>query len=100
MGFKSFITKQVLRMKGVSSDQAEKIAEQLDKNPEIANSLKALEGNKEVKELFEKIKLFFNSDLYFSLDSKRKEINEWAEETFSWKSIGIKTIAVYKDLTS
>jgi cell fate (sporulation/competence/biofilm development) regulator YlbF (YheA/YmcA/DUF963 family) len=55
MGFKSFITKQALRMKGVSSEQAEKIAKQLDENPEIANSLKALEGNKEVKELFEKI---------------------------------------------
>lgn len=55
MGFKSFITKQALRMKGVSSDQAEKIAKQLDENPEIAESLKALEGNKEVKELFEKI---------------------------------------------
>jgi len=52
------------------------------------------------KELFEKIKLFFNSDLYFSLDSKRKEINEWAEETFSWKSIGIKTIKIYKELIS
>ena len=55
MGFKSFITKQALRMKGVSSEQAEKIAKQLEENPEIAESLKALEGNKEVKELFEKI---------------------------------------------
>ena len=42
-------------MKGVSSDQAEKIAKQLEENPEIAESLKALENNKEVKELFEKI---------------------------------------------
>ena len=55
MGFKSFITKKALQLKGVSKDKAEKIAEQLDKNPEIAKSLKALEGNKEVKELFEKI---------------------------------------------
>lgn len=55
MGFKSFITKQALRLKGVSKDKAGEIAEQLDKNPEIAKSLKALEGNKEVKELFEKI---------------------------------------------
>lgn len=55
MGFKSFITKKALQMKGVSSEQAEKIAKQLDENPEIANSLKALEGNKEVKALFEKI---------------------------------------------
>ena len=42
-------------MKGVSADQAEQIAKQLDENPEIAASLKALDGNKEVKELFEKI---------------------------------------------
>jgi len=55
MGFKKFITKKALQMKGVSSDQAEKIAKQLDENPEIAESLKELEGNKEVKELFEKI---------------------------------------------
>ena len=55
MGFKSFITKTALRAKGVSADKAEEIAKQLDENPEIAESLKALEGNKEVKELFEKI---------------------------------------------
>jgi hypothetical protein len=55
MGFKSFVTKLALRSKGVSADKAEEIAKQLDKNPEIAESLKALEGNKEVKELFEKI---------------------------------------------
>ncbi|ETB63642.1 TPA: hypothetical protein DIC38_03415 [Candidatus Nomurabacteria bacterium] len=55
MGFKSFITKQALRMKGVSSLQADKIAKQLDENPEVLNTLKSLESNKEVKELFEKI---------------------------------------------
>jgi len=42
-------------MKGVSKEQAEKIAKQLDENPAIAQSMKALDGNKEVKELFEKI---------------------------------------------
>ena len=55
MGFKKFITKQALKMKGVSGDQAEKIAKQLDENPELAQTLKSLEENKEVKELFEKI---------------------------------------------
>lgn len=55
MSFKSFITKKALQMKGVSSDQAEEIAKKLEENPEIAESMKALEGNKEVKELFEKI---------------------------------------------
>lgn len=55
MGFKKFITKKVLQMKGISSDKAEEIAKQLDENPELAQSLKALEENKEVKDLFEKI---------------------------------------------
>ncbi len=55
MGFKSYITKKVLQMKGMSSDQAEKIIKQLEENPEMAESLKALEANKEVKELFENI---------------------------------------------
>lgn len=55
MGFKSFITKKALQMKGVSADQAEAIAKQLEENPQIAESLKALESNKEVKDLFEKI---------------------------------------------
>ncbi|MBP6908341.1 MAG: hypothetical protein KBB75_00770 [Candidatus Pacebacteria bacterium] len=55
MSFKSFITKKVLQMRGVSADQADAIAQKLADNPEIAESLKALESNKEVKELFEKI---------------------------------------------
>ncbi len=55
MGFKSFITKKALQMKGVSREQADKIAKQLDENPELAKSLKELESNKEVKALFEKI---------------------------------------------
>lgn len=42
-------------MKGVSGDQAEKIAKEMTENREIAESLKALDANKEVKELFEKI---------------------------------------------
>lgn len=42
-------------MKGVSSEKAEEIAKQLEENPEVVESLKALDGNKEVKELFDKI---------------------------------------------
>lgn len=55
MSIKSFLMKKALQMKGVSSEQAEEIAKKLADNPEIADSLKALESNKEVKELFEKI---------------------------------------------
>jgi len=55
MGFKSFITKKALQMKGVSADQAEEIAKKLEENPEMVESMKSLEGNKEVKALFDKI---------------------------------------------
>ena len=55
MGFKKFITKKALQMKGIKGDQAESIAKQLDENPEIIDSLKGLDSNKEVKALFDKI---------------------------------------------
>ena len=55
MSIKSFLMKTALRAKGVSKDQAEQISKQLSEHPEIAESLKALEANKEVKALFEKI---------------------------------------------
>lgn len=55
MSIKSFLMKTALRAKGVSKDQAEKIYEQISSNPAIVDSLKVLESNKEVKDLFEKI---------------------------------------------
>ncbi|HOX91195.1 MAG TPA: hypothetical protein PLG45_01895 [Candidatus Paceibacterota bacterium] len=55
MGFKKFITKKALQMKGIKGDQAESIAKQLDENPEIVDALKGIDSNKEVKALFEKI---------------------------------------------
>ena len=42
-------------MKGMSKEQAEKIAEEMSNNPGLVASLKVLEDNKEVKALFEKI---------------------------------------------
>jgi len=55
MGFKQFITKKALQMKGVSAQQADEIAKKLDNNPEMVKQLKTLESNREVKELFDKI---------------------------------------------
>jgi cell fate (sporulation/competence/biofilm development) regulator YlbF (YheA/YmcA/DUF963 family) len=55
MGFKSFLLKKTLQMKGVSGDQAETIAKAIEENPEMAKSLKALEDNKDIKALLEKI---------------------------------------------
>ena len=47
--------KKAFQAKGMSKEQAEEIAQELDKNPELVSSLKKLEENKEVKALFEKI---------------------------------------------
>ncbi len=55
MGIKNFLMKSALRMKGTSKEDAERIAEQLENNPQMVEALKALDSNKEVKELFEKI---------------------------------------------
>jgi cell fate (sporulation/competence/biofilm development) regulator YlbF (YheA/YmcA/DUF963 family) len=55
MGIKSFLLKKTLQMKGVSGDQAESIAKTLEEHPEMAKSLKALEENKDIKALLEKI---------------------------------------------
>ena len=56
MSLKSFLTKKALQFKGMEKEQAEAIAKQLDENPQLAESLKALESNKELKALFENIK--------------------------------------------
>ena len=42
-------------MKGVSKDQADAIAEQMEKNPELVEAMKAIESNSELKALVEKI---------------------------------------------
>lgn len=55
MGIKSFLVKKALQAKGVSKEQAQNIADEIEKNPELAGKLKALQENKEVKTLFENI---------------------------------------------
>ena len=55
MSIKSFLTKKAFQMKGVSAEQAESIAKQIENNPELVDAMKALESNKEVKDLFDKI---------------------------------------------
>ena len=57
MSIKKFFLKQALKWKGgVSGDQADKIAEMFDKNPEMVDALKKIEDNPELKKLFEKIR--------------------------------------------
>jgi hypothetical protein len=55
MSIKSFLIKKTLQAKGMSKDQAEKIANEMSNNPELVATLKSLDENKEVKNLFEKI---------------------------------------------
>lgn len=55
MSIKSFFIKKVLQSKGIPKEQADAIAEKLASNPELAEKLKKLEENKELKELFENI---------------------------------------------
>jgi len=55
MSIKSFLIKKALQAKGVSSEQADHIADELSKNPALAEKLKVLQENKEVQKLFEKI---------------------------------------------
>jgi ribosomal protein S13 len=55
MGMKSFLIKKALQAKGVSKEQAELIAEKLASDPTMADKLKKLEENKELKALFETI---------------------------------------------
>lgn len=55
MSIKSFFIKKALQMKGVSKDQADAIAEQMEKNPELVEAMKAIESNSELKALVEKI---------------------------------------------
>ncbi len=55
MGIKSFLVKKALQAKGMSKEQAEIIGDKLANDPGMAEKLKALEGNKELKELFENI---------------------------------------------
>lgn len=47
--------KQALKFKGVPKEQADHIAKMLDENPELMQTMKKLEENKVLKELFEKI---------------------------------------------
>ena len=55
MSIKSFFVKKALQAKGVSSEQAEALAQKISNDPSMMEKLKVLENNKEVKELFEKI---------------------------------------------
>ncbi len=65
MGIKSFLIKKTLQAKGVSSDQAELIADKIAADPAFAEKLKVLQDNKEVKTLFENIQK--------EMEAKKKE---------------------------
>jgi hypothetical protein len=70
MSLKSFFIKKALQMKGISSEEADRIAKQISDNPEVVESLKAIESNKEVKELFDKITKEIDEKKKAGLDEK------------------------------
>lgn len=89
MGIKKFLMKKALQMKGVSSDQAEQIASEMEQNPELAESMKKLEGNKEVMALFKKIQA--------EIEVKKKGGMDSTMATFSVMSKYKKEIQVYQE---
>lgn len=57
MGIKSFLIKKAIssKMKGMPEEQIDALVKQIEENPDLMKSLKALEENKEVKSLLEKV---------------------------------------------
>ena len=81
MSIKSFIIKKALQAKGISKDEAEKLAKEISDNPELMESMKVLESNKEVKALFDKI---------------TKEIEEKKKAGLDEKLAGVLIMSKYK----
>jgi D-inositol-3-phosphate glycosyltransferase len=50
------------------------------------------------RDLASKLELYFESDLFRDLDSRRSAIGEYAQEKYSWGTIGARTKAVYESL--
>lgn len=57
MGLKSFLIKKAIgsKLKGLPPEQVDNLVKQIEENPEMMKSLKALEDNKEVKSLLENV---------------------------------------------
>ena len=51
-------------------------------------------------DLAEKIKAYFSSDLYLTLEKRRREICEFANERYSWTKVAETTTAIYQSLLS
>lgn len=52
----------------------------------------------DVAGLREALTRYFDSSLYYNLDENRKKIKQWAEEIYSWDTIGFGTYKLYKKL--
>lgn len=55
MSIKTFFIKQALRLKGISSDQAEEMAKKMEQNPELLSKMKKMQENKELMEIMNTI---------------------------------------------
>jgi D-inositol-3-phosphate glycosyltransferase len=49
-------------------------------------------------DLAKKIKAYFSSDLYLTLEERRREICEFANERYSWTKVAETTTAIYRSL--
>lgn len=54
----------------------------------------------DASDLAEKISEYFSSDLYQNLDERRKDIQAFANERYSWTKVGAVTKRVYENLTA
>jgi hypothetical protein len=57
MGLKSFLIKKAIgsKLKGLPEEQIDNLVKELENNPDMVKSLKALEDNKEVKSLLGRV---------------------------------------------
>lgn len=88
--FKQFLMKQALKLKGIKGEQADKILDAFEKNPELAETFKKLEANKEVMDLLKKIQSEIEQKTKGGMDETmasmsvmmkyKKEVQEHQEE--------------------
>lgn len=82
--------KQALKLKGIKGEQADKILDAFEKNPELAETFKKLEANKEVMDLLKKIQSEIEQKTKGGMDETmasmsvmmkyKKEVQEHQEE--------------------
>lgn len=55
-------------------------------------------GPQNAKKLAEAIRTYFRSDLFYSLDTRRRHIQDYANDRYSWDKVAAITTGIYQDL--